>query len=124
MKILVNGIELFYEISGQGRPLILVHGNGEDGVAGRHETARNHPIGEPRNGEVDENRDNRDAKGHGQRAHHAAHEGVEHLAVSNLACHRCDCLIHYVLDLVEYRHVSAPIFAVNSIDARVRHLPL
>lgn len=30
MKILVNGIELFYEISGQGRPLILVHGNGED----------------------------------------------------------------------------------------------
>lgn len=30
MKITVNGIELFYEIAGQGRALILVHGNGED----------------------------------------------------------------------------------------------
>ena len=26
----VNGIELFYEKTGQGRPLVLVHGNGED----------------------------------------------------------------------------------------------
>ncbi len=26
----VNGIRLFYEKSGEGRPLILVHGNGED----------------------------------------------------------------------------------------------
>ena len=26
----VNGIELYYEKAGQGRPLILVHGNGED----------------------------------------------------------------------------------------------
>lgn len=30
MKITVNGIELFYEAAGQGRALILVHGNGED----------------------------------------------------------------------------------------------
>ena len=30
MKILVNGIELFYEVIGQGQPLLLVHGNGED----------------------------------------------------------------------------------------------
>lgn len=26
----VNGVSLYYEIKGQGRPLILVHGNGED----------------------------------------------------------------------------------------------
>ena len=26
----VNGVELYYEKSGEGRPLILVHGNGED----------------------------------------------------------------------------------------------
>ncbi len=26
----VNGIELYYERSGEGRPLLLVHGNGED----------------------------------------------------------------------------------------------
>ena len=26
----VNGIRLFYEKSGQGRPLVMVHGNGED----------------------------------------------------------------------------------------------
>ncbi len=26
----VNGVELFYEKTGQGRPLLLVHGNGED----------------------------------------------------------------------------------------------
>ena len=26
----VNGIDLFYEVTGSGRPLILVHGNGED----------------------------------------------------------------------------------------------
>lgn len=30
MKIKVNQIELFYEVKGSGRPLILVHGNGED----------------------------------------------------------------------------------------------
>lgn len=30
MKIKVNGVELFYEVKGNGRPLILVHGNGED----------------------------------------------------------------------------------------------
>lgn len=30
MKILVNGVTLFYEVTGQGAPLILVHGNGED----------------------------------------------------------------------------------------------
>lgn len=30
MKINVNGIELFYEKNGSGRPLIMVHGNGED----------------------------------------------------------------------------------------------
>ena len=26
----VNGVELYYEVSGSGRPLILLHGNGED----------------------------------------------------------------------------------------------
>ena len=26
----VNGIKLFYEKSGEGRPLVMVHGNGED----------------------------------------------------------------------------------------------
>ena len=26
----VNGIRLFYEKTGQGRPLVMVHGNGED----------------------------------------------------------------------------------------------
>lgn len=30
MKIHINGIELFYEKTGWGEPLILVHGNGED----------------------------------------------------------------------------------------------
>lgn len=30
MKIQGNGIELFYEVKGSGRPLLLVHGNGED----------------------------------------------------------------------------------------------
>ena len=30
MLIGVNGIELYYEKVGQGRPLIMVHGNGED----------------------------------------------------------------------------------------------
>lgn len=30
MTIKVNGIELFYEKRGSGRPLILLHGNGED----------------------------------------------------------------------------------------------
>ena len=26
----VNGVKLFYEKSGEGRPLVMVHGNGED----------------------------------------------------------------------------------------------
>ena len=26
----VNGVELYYEVSGRGRPLLLLHGNGED----------------------------------------------------------------------------------------------
>lgn len=26
----VNGIQLFYEVTGSGRPLIMIHGNGED----------------------------------------------------------------------------------------------
>ncbi len=30
MTIHVNGIDLFYDRTGEGRPLILVHGNGED----------------------------------------------------------------------------------------------
>ena len=30
MFIGVNGIQLYYEKTGQGRPLIMVHGNGED----------------------------------------------------------------------------------------------
>ncbi len=30
MKIAVNGIEMYYEKCGEGRPLILVHGNSED----------------------------------------------------------------------------------------------
>lgn len=30
MKINVNGVELYYEKAGEGRPLILVHGNSED----------------------------------------------------------------------------------------------
>ena len=30
MLIGINGIELFYEKTGQGRPLIMVHGNSED----------------------------------------------------------------------------------------------
>lgn len=30
MKITVNGVTLYYEIVGQGTPLILVHGNGDD----------------------------------------------------------------------------------------------
>lgn len=30
MKIKVNGIALSYEKMGQGTPLILLHGNGED----------------------------------------------------------------------------------------------
>ena len=30
MKVEVNGIQLFYETKGQGPPLILLHGNGED----------------------------------------------------------------------------------------------
>lgn len=30
MKIHVNGVDLYYEVSGSGVPLILIHGNGED----------------------------------------------------------------------------------------------
>ncbi len=30
MKINVNGMELYYEVHGSGRPLIMLHGNGED----------------------------------------------------------------------------------------------
>jgi pimeloyl-ACP methyl ester carboxylesterase len=30
MYIEVNGIEMFYEQTGEGRPLVMVHGNGED----------------------------------------------------------------------------------------------
>ena len=26
----VNGIDLYYEMTGSGRPLVMVHGNGED----------------------------------------------------------------------------------------------
>lgn len=31
MRIRVNGTELYYQVSGQGRPLILLHGSGESG---------------------------------------------------------------------------------------------
>ena len=30
MKAEVNGIELYYEVKGEGKPLIMIHGNGED----------------------------------------------------------------------------------------------
>ena len=30
MTVSVNGIELYYEITGSGEPLVLMHGNGED----------------------------------------------------------------------------------------------
>ena len=30
MEITVNGVRLFYEQTGSGRPLIMVHGNSED----------------------------------------------------------------------------------------------
>ena len=30
MIVAVNGVEIYYEKTGQGRPLLLVHGNGED----------------------------------------------------------------------------------------------
>lgn len=30
MKIKVNGVEIFYKKTGQGKPLVLVHGNGQD----------------------------------------------------------------------------------------------
>jgi pimeloyl-ACP methyl ester carboxylesterase len=30
MIVKINGVELYYEKTGQGRPLLLVHGNGED----------------------------------------------------------------------------------------------
>lgn len=30
MEIHVNGVRLFYEVTGHGRPLVLVHGNGEN----------------------------------------------------------------------------------------------
>lgn len=29
MQILINGIRLFYEVKGSGRPVVLLHGNGE-----------------------------------------------------------------------------------------------
>ena len=29
-KIHVNHVDIFYEMVGQGRPLVLIHGNGED----------------------------------------------------------------------------------------------
>lgn len=29
MKIMVNGVQLFYDVSGSGNPIILLHGNGE-----------------------------------------------------------------------------------------------
>ena len=31
MRIAVNGTELYYQVSGRGKPLILLHGNGESG---------------------------------------------------------------------------------------------
>ena len=30
MEITVNGMKIFYEQMGSGRPLLLLHGNGED----------------------------------------------------------------------------------------------
>ncbi|MDR2699078.1 MAG: alpha/beta hydrolase [Candidatus Methanoplasma sp.] len=30
MEIRVNGISIYYEVAGEGRPVILLHGNGED----------------------------------------------------------------------------------------------
>ena len=30
MIVSVNGIDLYYEKTGEGRPLVLLHGNGED----------------------------------------------------------------------------------------------
>ena len=30
MTVYVNGVDLYYEKSGEGRPLIMIHGNGED----------------------------------------------------------------------------------------------
>ncbi len=30
MKITVNGVELYYEVYGEGRPLLMIHGNSED----------------------------------------------------------------------------------------------
>jgi pimeloyl-ACP methyl ester carboxylesterase len=30
MRILVNGVEIYYEVDGKGPPFILLHGNGED----------------------------------------------------------------------------------------------
>ncbi len=30
MKITVNGVELYYEVMGEGRPLLMIHGNSED----------------------------------------------------------------------------------------------
>ena len=29
-KIHVNHVDIFYEMVGQGRPVVLIHGNGED----------------------------------------------------------------------------------------------
>ena len=30
MTVYVNGVDLYYEKSGEGRPLIMIHGYGED----------------------------------------------------------------------------------------------
>ena len=29
-SVIVNGVTLHYEVVGEGRPVVLVHGNGED----------------------------------------------------------------------------------------------
>ena len=39
MMIDVNGVSLYYEVCGSGRPLILLHGNGEDSTYFLHQIA-------------------------------------------------------------------------------------